>query len=591
MADDELEVNYRTQDAYVLFHGMFSSQLPPLLDEIITEKSIYSLIEKIEADKIPNLYAYDEEVGLISSLDNSVKSPSYIYGGNWATESIKFYTLKVDDAWRPMSVPNIKNILMFTYNSLIVAEEALNAMYTDEERRAGITSHSESAIIGRDGIFSSQLYENDLENPNSVEAAIGFIGYDEQSKFFKDSKLQRYMTESTYPFVMQIDISKFFENVYTHMLGKISEKNLGFKKQNKTLNRYLIWLDHFNQKSNDNHTKGIVQGPISSKISAELLQLDLDSKIQEKIVNLGINVQFTRYVDDYRFYAKNKTDLELIRNDLIKLFRAHELAINEQKLSIYKGFESTKQAHLGDYIKVNNLLGKSDIEFNYDEFANLRDTIILALEKEDIPTLKSILTILSSRITDRKVILLENKVVEVFLRVLIKLTYVKPILATKVFKLINAISVVSSTKQKRNMWSILFDEFDYVVENFSETDLEAWYFYCLIQLSKSDEASKIVTKVIKSQALNPIVATALLKNKSKSANKRIEKELLTLIKDEEWNSVSQSKWWLPLSKLWLTTGESVGPKVRALFRTSNGNKIAWQKLGIVEFLKNESGKN
>ncbi|MFD1440787.1 RNA-dependent RNA polymerase family protein [Lacticaseibacillus hegangensis] len=262
------------EDAYVLIHGMFATQLPPLLDEIMSKESLTKLIEKTATSPNLPLYQADQQSGLIMRLDKSIHSPKNIFGNNWAAESIKFFTLKVDDSWRPMAIPNIKHAFMFAYNSLIVAETSLNQLYSRKDRLNGRTSHSESPIIGRDGIFSAMLYDPlDADfNPDQDEP-IGYIGYDQANKFFKESKLHKYRIESSYPYVLQIDLSKYFENIYTHLLAQINVESFQLNRSDKsgqTLQEYLKWLDEFNQKVNDNHTKGIIQGPISSKISAEI---------------------------------------------------------------------------------------------------------------------------------------------------------------------------------------------------------------------------------------------------------------------------------------------------------------------------------
>ena len=290
----------QSYDSYTLLNGMFSTQLPPLLNNLITESSSTALIKELRVNPKTTLFTIDDSNNLITRLNKGIRPPDYIYGENWAAESIKFFTIKINDSWRPMAIPNIKHSLMFAYNSLIIADSVLSKLYSSKERLNGKTSHSESPIIGRDGFFSSMLYEEDEEVILEKDIAVGFIGYDETNKFFKESKLQRFKIESTYPYVLQMDLSKFFENIYTHLLSK------SMLCDSERFGSYLLWLDEFNQKINDAHTKGIIQGPISSKISAELFQLSLDQEIVELIKKLKLDINFTRYVDDYRFFFQKK---------------------------------------------------------------------------------------------------------------------------------------------------------------------------------------------------------------------------------------------------------------------------------------------
>lgn len=578
-----LELN---SDPYTLLNGMFATQLPPLLNNLITEHSSKELIKELRANPPKTLFKIDPSTKLIERLHSGIKSPEYIYGNNWAAESIKFFTVKINDSWRPMAIPNIKHSLMFTYNSLIIANSTLSKLYSTKERLNGKTSHSESPIIGRDGLFSSMLYEDDIVEE---DIAVGFIGYDGTNKFFKESKLQRFKIESTYPYVLQMDLSKFFENIYTHLLSQISITD---SENSEKFKNYLLWLDEYNQKINDDHTKGIIQGPISSKISAELFQLSLDKKILRLIDKLNLDINFTRYVDDYRFFSKRNSDLELIKHHLIKLFRQYELSFNDSKFQIYKGFEIQKQAHLDRYPVIKTLTKGHISQFSFEDYTVLRETIINVLAESDIPTAKAILSMVKNQVKNKNVKFKDNKVVISLMLFLIKITYVKPILSMHIYKVISATVSTAIPAVRHKIWSTLFAELDYIEDSFSDTDLEVWYFYALGKAGTSKETSKIFSaykKKKKQTDLSVLVLTVLLKQHSKQTNKRIELEITSMANsssnpDKYWARISQSKWWLPISKLWIVNERSVSNNISKLFISNNRNEIQWDKLGIIEFL-------
>lgn len=567
-----------SSDPYTLLNGMFATQLPPLINNLITEYSSNELIKELRDNPKQTLFTMDSSTNLIKKLDNGIQPPEYIYGSNWAAESIKFFTIKMNDSWRPMAIPNIKHSLMFTYNSLIIANSTLSNLYSTEERLNGKTSHSESPIIGRDGLFSSMLYEEDAVEE---DIAVGFIGYDETNKFFKESKLQRFKIESTYPYVLQMDLSKFFENIYTHLLSK------SMICDSEMFGSYLLWLDEFNQKINDAHTKGIIQGPISSKVSAELFQLSLDQEIVELSKKLKLDINFTRYVDDYRFFSKKNSDLELIKHHLIKLFRKYELSFNDSKFQIYKGFEIQKQAHLERYPKIKTLTSGHIEQFLFDDYTILRETIINLLEESDISTVKAILSIITKQIQHKKIKFKDNKVVVSLILFFIKVTYVKPVLAMHIYQVISAAISTAIPPVRHNIWNTLFEELDYIEDSFSDTDLEVWYFYVLGQAGTSRETSKVFSaykKKKKQTDINVLVLTVLLKKNSKQTNSRIESEIMNIVPPKYWTSISQSKWWLPISKLWIVTERNVCHEIKKLFISSNRSQIQWDKLGIIEFL-------
>lgn len=592
--DNTLLFGHEIDDAYVLLNGMFATQLPPLLNQIISAESSSALIEELAQYPKENLFKIDPKTNLLTRFVKGVKSPENIFGGNWATEEITFYTLKIDESWRPMAIPNIKHGVMFAYNNLLVAKSTFNQMYDKENRLQGVTKHSESPIIGRDGFFSRMLYEeiepllfDDIDEGHMD--SVGFIGYNNQNKFFKESKLQRYRIEATYPYILHLDISKYFENIYTHLLAQIKPQTLISQKNIIVFSTYLKWLDEYNQKINNNHTKSIIQGPISSKISAELLQLSLDQKLEKAISELKLDVSFTRYVDDYRFFGRNIKDLELLKNTLIKIFRQHELSFNESKIQLYKGFEQQKQAHLDHYPRLIRITGGKNIQLTFDDYLLFREILSQAIREQDVPTTKSILTILAKKIKNKQIKIKDSSLITSLIEFLIKTTYVCPIINMQIYKLMNEICNVLSSKYRNKVWNILFREIELVVANYSDTDLESWYFYTLANCGTAHETYKVVNKYLKSVGENSsvIVLSVLLKNKSSQANRKIQDYIVKQINN--WQTVSQSKWWLPLSKLWLVKGNlDLNKKIKSLFISNNRSSLQWDKLGIIEYLRQKS---
>lgn len=577
-------------DPYNLLNGMFCEQLPPLLDNLINEYSSQKLIDELKNLPESTLFTIDSDTQMIKSLVKGIKPPTYIFGRNWAAESIKFFTIKLDESWRPLAIPNIKHSLMFTYNSLIIRDKALNELYSENERLNGKTSHSESPIIGRDGLFSKMLYGAEIEN----DIAIGYIGLDKVNKFFKESKLQRFNIESTYPFVLQIDLNKFFENIYTHLLAQIDVEQLSTAVNNGYLKMYLEWLDEYNQKINDNHTKGILQGPISSKVTAELLQLSIDQYICKLIEKLGLDVNFTRYVDDYRFFARRNSDLELIKHHLMKLFRNYELSLNDSKINIYKGFEVQKQAHIEEYPEIKSMLKENLPDFSFENLILIRETFVDLLEKGDISTIKALLSVFCHNLSGNTNYFKDNNLIVTFVVFLIKVSFVKPILAMHIYKLISRIREHLNSKLANKIWDKLFLELEYIEENFSDTDLEIWFFYTLANIGNSKQTNKAFmsykhSRENRNMDLNVIILTVLLKYKSKQTNKKIELEIINSCKDsanqdQYWSQISQSKWWLPIAKLWMVTRGDVDNTIKKLFRANKHDAIQWDKLGIIEFL-------
>ncbi len=504
-------------------------------------------------------------------------------------------------------------------------------MYSLNNRHNGITRHSESPIIGREGEFKDTFYSgltkneddlldwfmNDSKNVDfdrELEAK-GFIGYFDQNKFFEDSKIQSFEMEKTYPYVLQLDLSKYFENVYTHLIANI-DLSLVEERNQEIFKSYLEWLDEYNQKTNDNHTKGILQGPISSKITAELLKLGIDKKIDECIEESNLKINFRRYVDDYSFYAKDVMELELLKSKSTKLFRSYELSFNETKSNLYKGFEHKKIAHFTklNHIKVISINKKQTLTFN--DYIQIREILISLMQEDDLATIKALLTKLKSNIENKKLALTHPKIIVTFILFLIKMIYVCPILSKHIFELINVISDSSNEDCCSKIFNCLYQELEYITENFADTDLEIWFFHTMVRLGNASQIKAITRTYLEKKnaasSANVIVLTVLLKQGFES-NKDVlqyiftnftNAELCSEIWKKDWERIAQSKWWLPLSKVWILDGNVINevqgflkperenlPKsvnqnltFKSLFLDRRGN-TAWDKLGMIDFLK------
>jgi hypothetical protein len=177
-----------------------------------------------------------------------------------------------------------------------------------------------------------------------------------------------------------------------------------------------------------------------------------------------------------------------------------------------------------------------------------------------------------------------DQIILSFLEFLIKISYVLPIVCMQTYKVIYEIVNSVEPKTRHQCWRRLFDEFDFIRENYADSDLEIWYFYVLANSGTSSETLKVVSRYLKTNgSISPILLCVLTKPRSKASNAKIEAAIVSQVKD--WQKISQSKWWLPLSQLWVSTQRKVSSnEIKKLFLSNNGSKIQWDKLGIVEYL-------
>ena len=141
----------------------------------------------------------------------------------------------------------------------------------------------------------------------------------------EDRDLRR-MTGAQY--VVKADISACYPSIYSHsipwaMHGKARAK----RKRGAGLAGNL--LDSVTQGTRDGQTNGLLIGPDTSSVISEIILTKIDAVLQSRHY-----LRFSRYIDDYTFYARTHEEAEQFLRDLGLALRDYELVLNEQKTSI-----------------------------------------------------------------------------------------------------------------------------------------------------------------------------------------------------------------------------------------------------------------
>jgi Reverse transcriptase (RNA-dependent DNA polymerase) len=163
--------------------------------------------------------------------------------------------------------------------------------------------------------------------------------YSNIHKFYESYKYHR--CEKKYDRLFKFDISKCFDNIYTHsicwaLLNKEIVKS-HLKPSSETIGGKF---DTLMQRLNYNETNGIVIGPEFSRIFAELILQRIDYVVEGKLKKEGIihkrDYEVFRYVDDFFvFYNKSSTKDLLLQTFRIQ-FKEFKLAINDAKTILYE---------------------------------------------------------------------------------------------------------------------------------------------------------------------------------------------------------------------------------------------------------------
>jgi hypothetical protein len=147
--------------------------------------------------------------------------------------------------------------------------------------------------------------------------------------------------EKQYNAMVQIDVNKCFDSIYTHSvtwatIGK-SQAKFDIDKSNTT---FAGRFDSLMQLLNHKETNGIVIGPEFSRVFAEtiLQAVDLD---MAKILAKGNLVhrkdyEVFRYVDDYFVFYHDESQRPRLMQALQEALRLKKLSINAGKIKLYQ---------------------------------------------------------------------------------------------------------------------------------------------------------------------------------------------------------------------------------------------------------------
>lgn len=138
-----------------------------------------------------------------------------------------------------------------------------------------------------------------------------------------------------YRFRLALDISTFYDSIYTHSVvwavcGKRDAKKMHFQTGAKKTASYTFAdnLDVRMRNQKNQETSGILTGPFTSRIFSEILMAAIDVDLRDR----GFN--FRRYVDDYKFYFRSEPEAQKAIVDISKVLAEYSLSINQSKIEI-----------------------------------------------------------------------------------------------------------------------------------------------------------------------------------------------------------------------------------------------------------------
>lgn len=539
----------------ILLSNYLSNDLPDDIFNYDIDK-IINILDAIYREEYSEVYTLTVHSRLICKLKlSATDTPSYIY--NDGTEPIQYFDYKNNTRYRGMSIPNFNFFIAFVYNSIVMFEEIYVKLYDRMEHEI-----SNTPIISKEnGILNFVLDEyGGLEDIENIEGDC-FISEEHQLSKFSDKVIDDIIAEGTNLYCLETDIENFYSSIYTHNFEELHEL---FTKDTYTKARkdYFIFLDYYNMKINKNHTKGILTGPISSRISSELLLISIDRSIKNE---LGEEIEYKRYLDDMWFYGNINSKLEIMQYKLQEILRDSNLEIQHEKTKIVKNIKKRKTGQRYQvYLDFPFLKNSPENHYTFSSTDLLHLNSLISNDSIDLSYWKTYLTIVTNKIEQDILVIDEEKIRQAYLVMILKFGLLHNPLQTRIYKLIDII-LKKYDDPSNYISELLTNNLTTMDQSYSDTIGQIWHYKILLSCLDSEKRTSLLDRTIskynhKNKDINPIVLFYFIQNDSDKINKKIFLYIRTryckklgLKEEKSFNQfpdgISNSKWFLLLVQL------------------------------------------
>ncbi len=161
-----------------------------------------------------------------------------------------------------------------------------------------------------------------------------YTGYRRLHKFFESEEFLS--LERRYPVLWMLDISNCFGSIYTHSVSW-AMKSKGIVKQHieASANTFGGEIDREMRDANWAETNGILVGPELSRIFAEIILQDVDTRaakfMEKRRDHLSGRFAVRRYVDDYFIFAANEVVAAEVAEVVAAELETYHLSVNSKK--------------------------------------------------------------------------------------------------------------------------------------------------------------------------------------------------------------------------------------------------------------------
>lgn len=152
---------------------------------------------------------------------------------------------------------------------------------------------------------------------------------------FDELRIRHVKILATYDYFLKLDISRFYNSIYTHSIGWALfgkdwvKANFKLPEYEKT---YGSKLDKAIAGGQKGQTIGIPIGPDTSRILSELILVQIESDISGFLGDISDRI--VRNVDDFIIGIHQSEDVNEIISKISEVFYEYQLALNDEKTKI-----------------------------------------------------------------------------------------------------------------------------------------------------------------------------------------------------------------------------------------------------------------
>lgn len=356
-----------------------------------------------------------------------------------------------------------------------------------------------------------------------------FIPYD-LTESFEEVLKKRVWNSIGNKYILSIDISKCYENIYTHsiswgLIGKKEAKIQYSKKEALQSEEYKKSnkLDEKVRRINNNETKGIPTGPLTSRLISELVLAEIDNAIKEQKPNLKYN----RFVDDYKFYFLKKEEALQFIPILQRILHDFKLSINQSKTKI----ELFPNGIFGENLKAK----LSNYDFNKNSIPSFINTFMFMHNSGIKGAFKYGMKVLSSQ-------KIENKDKDYVLACLINSLMIFPKISDIIIEIFDKNNLIN--KKNRDHITLLLNNL--LLENIKNHHDEEifWNLNFLIKFNLKIPETSILLILEREEIFTTIMILDYIFKKRLSKEEKIFIKINTLKTKLQNESIYSDKWLL-----------------------------------------------